>query len=263
MEKKNTILDREKLSSDYIHSKQNFGKVIAGYQKLKPPVWNRNIFYGVIGISSIVLVLSVVNLSSSSSNDDQELTNKVKMATTSNDFNQPSESSPDKKLVMAVLENDLSNKKVEKKKIHSTIPKIEKNKTSDDLIEVIEPESIEDKVHGDQPLQRYKNSNNLLPNLSGVFTGEISAFEFCSSKGIECANNDYAVVSYVIQFYNGSGRDSEDINVKGSQIPHLICEKLFIKNLNNSINFTNIKAEHRVTGVVISLSSMSLKPTIK
>ena len=80
---------------------------------------------------------------------------------------------------------------------------------------------------------------------------------------MECANNNYAVISFIIQFYEGGGRDSEDVIVKGNQIPFSICEKLFSSNLNNSVSFTNIKAEHRVTGKVISLSSMSVKPTIK
>ena len=262
MEKTNTILDREKLSSDYIHSKQNFGKVIAGYQKLKPPVWKRNIFYGVVGISSIVLVLSVVNLSSSSTNDDQELTNNVKIATTSNKTIDSPENTPEKKLIMAVHEDDKSIIADVHEVKKSNSEEIDKKKTIAEVTETIGDEPVIEKVQNDPPVLRYKHTNNKLPNLSGVYTGEISAFEFCSSKGVECTNTDYAVVSYVIQFYNGGGRDSEDINVKGSQIPNSICEKIFSNNIDNSINFTNIKAEHRVTGAIISLSSMSLKPTL-
>lgn len=263
MEKTNTILDREKLSSDYIHSKQNFGKVIAGYQKLKPPVWKKNIFYGTIGVAAIALVVSVVNLSSSSSsiNDDQKLTNNIEIASVSSNSNKLPEDISEKELVLAVLDNNSTNDVVIEEKSLASIPKVEKNTSVNSTIETVEEESIIEEKKYAINAPRYKHINNL-PNLSGVFTGEISVFEFCSSKGIECNNNDYAVVSYVIQYYSGGGRDSEDMDVKGNQIPASICEKLFLNNIDNTINFTNIKAEHRVSGQVISLSSMSLKPTI-
>lgn len=49
-------LDRDNPTSDFIHSRQNFKKVLEGYQALKPPIWKNPWFYGPVGFASLALI---------------------------------------------------------------------------------------------------------------------------------------------------------------------------------------------------------------
>jgi len=50
-------LDRDKLNSDYIKSKQDYKKVLNGFEALKPPIWKNPWFYGPVGLTSLAAIL--------------------------------------------------------------------------------------------------------------------------------------------------------------------------------------------------------------
>jgi hypothetical protein len=50
-------LGRDKLKSDYIHSQQDYKKVVDGFQNLKPPIWKNPWFYGPVGLASLAVIL--------------------------------------------------------------------------------------------------------------------------------------------------------------------------------------------------------------
>ncbi|MGJ8661952.1 MAG: hypothetical protein ACSHXL_07935, partial [Bacteroidota bacterium] len=50
-------LDRDKVKSEYIHSKQDYKKVLDGFQALKPPIWKNPWFYGPVGLASLATIL--------------------------------------------------------------------------------------------------------------------------------------------------------------------------------------------------------------
>ena len=70
MEKINTILDRKPINSEYINSKQDFNKVMNGFQKLKPPVYKQSWFYGALGLAAVAIVFTAVSLTLS--DDDKK-----------------------------------------------------------------------------------------------------------------------------------------------------------------------------------------------
>jgi hypothetical protein len=52
-------LDRKPLESSFINSKQDFDKVIKGYQAMKPPIWKNPWFYGPAGLASLAIILTL------------------------------------------------------------------------------------------------------------------------------------------------------------------------------------------------------------
>lgn len=52
-------VDRPQIKSEDIASKQNFNKVLDGYQKLKPPIFKNPWFYGAIGVASIAILFTI------------------------------------------------------------------------------------------------------------------------------------------------------------------------------------------------------------
>ncbi len=52
-------VDRPQIKSEDIASKQNFNKVLNGYQKLKPPIFKNPWFYGAIGVASIAILFTI------------------------------------------------------------------------------------------------------------------------------------------------------------------------------------------------------------
>jgi hypothetical protein len=57
-------LDRDKLNSDYIQTRQDYQKVLDGFQKLKPPIWKNPWFYGPVGLASLAVILVITFQSS-------------------------------------------------------------------------------------------------------------------------------------------------------------------------------------------------------
>jgi hypothetical protein len=52
-------LDRDKLNSDYINSKQDYKRIMDGFEKLKPPIWKNPWFYGPVGLASLAVILVI------------------------------------------------------------------------------------------------------------------------------------------------------------------------------------------------------------
>jgi len=52
-------VDRPKIKTEDIVSKQDFGKVLNGYNKMKTPIFKNPWFYGVIGVATVAVLLTV------------------------------------------------------------------------------------------------------------------------------------------------------------------------------------------------------------
>ena len=59
MKKIKVNLDRPHLSSEKIDSKQDFDKVLSGSEKLKIPIWKKIWFYGPIGVSTVLFLITI------------------------------------------------------------------------------------------------------------------------------------------------------------------------------------------------------------
>lgn len=260
MEKKTAILNREKLSSNYINSKQDFGKVLSGHQKLKPPLWKKPLFYGSIGVASLALILTVVNISSSPVRTDEISTKQNKILTAN--FSSPSntlkstEGSLNSELLAVALENESSESETLKEVIlPKSIQKIEKTPEiiADEVVASVQKEEVSTEI-----VPVINRESISFPRLAGVFTGDITIDDFCSKRGIECVDNSYGVTSYTIEYFNG--RTTVTSDVKGYKIPSSVCELIHDSSIGNQVFITNIKAENRTTGNRISLNSMNLNP---
>lgn len=259
MEKNITILDREKLSSNYINSKQDFGKVLSGHQKIKPPLWKKPVFFGTIGIASVALVLSVVNISSLPSSTDEISPNQNEILAAN--FSKPlhSNSEMNRNNSNTELVAVVSEEKTEEIVVATRVETEKSTEKETEIITVIEDDTpLVVEVSPSEEVETLKRKSISFPSISGVFNGDISVSDLCSKKGIECVDNSYGVTSYSIEYFNG--RETVIADVRGYKIPASVCETINSNSAYNQIFITNIKAEHRATGRKITLNSLSLNP---
>ncbi len=74
MKKLKINVDRPQIKSEDISSRQNFDKVLDGYQKLKPPIFKNPWFYGAIGVASLAILLTVGAINSKTATDENKIT---------------------------------------------------------------------------------------------------------------------------------------------------------------------------------------------
>ena len=67
-------VDRPQIKSEDIASKQNFNKVLNGYQKLKPPIFKNPWFYGAIGVASIAILFTIGSINLNSDKHENNIT---------------------------------------------------------------------------------------------------------------------------------------------------------------------------------------------
>lgn len=83
-------LDRKPLDSSFIQSRQDFDKVLKGYQALKPPLWKNPWFYGPVGLASLAVALTLTFQNNFFANGD----NSTLSASIQNDDKQELEDTP-------------------------------------------------------------------------------------------------------------------------------------------------------------------------
>ena len=74
MKKLKINVDRPQIKSEDIASRQNFDKVLDGYQKLKPPIYKNPWFYGAIGVASLAILLTIGSLNSKTDTNENKIT---------------------------------------------------------------------------------------------------------------------------------------------------------------------------------------------
>lgn len=253
MDKIKTVLDRNPIASETIRSKQDFEKVLAGYKMLKPTVWKSTWFYGTAGLATIAIVVaavlynpedqtSVKNKVPVAQNEKMNVVDNIVLSTTSINNTQPTVNERFESSNVAPKMNVRPSNRVEK----TIVPVAEKTDIpfTEDVQEIKPPAAAK--------------KPNMLPNIAGYFDGEIPINEFCNQNGI-LVNDDLAVISFTIQYYNG--RESIENTIKGNVIPFDVCENVAKTSLNGMVFITQIKAEHRVSGRITTLNSMNLTPT--
>lgn len=246
MEKINTILDRKPLNSEYINSKQDFNKVMDGFQKLKPPVMKSGWFYGTVGLATIALIVTAVSMSSS------DLTEKKNLATTNSENNTSIQQKPtntnSNSIVLAQTETDntIEVQPVEVAQI-DPIPELAPKElpNNERIIVAIEP-TVE-------PAKITK------PHIAGIFNGPISFSNFCDPMGIQ-VNEDVIIVEYTIHYF--SCAQEVTAKIRGSKIPSDVCKELSGCGERIEIDFLHVKGYSKKTGEPIKFDSFTLIPTI-
>lgn len=244
MEKINTILDRKPINSEYINSKQDFNKVLDGFQQLKPPVWNSGWFYGAVGIAAIAVIFTAVSLTSEDIESDTKLASTTTVITA---FNTPEKSVEEK---TEVIDTELAS--IEKVKSNAIVPvyvapnpNVEKPQVLAKVIPVNESVIVAESVEIKKP------------NIAGVFNGLISFEDFCDPLGIQ-VNDKIIITEYTIR-YNSCTQDVT-ARVRGSKIPLGICDELRYCGARTEITFEHIKGYDKKTGDPVKFDAFTVVP---
>lgn len=249
MEKLKTILDRKPVSSDYIKSKQDFGKVIKGVKSLSPPVYKSAWFYGAVGVAAVAITVAAVTLTSPDTPKVDETIRTSQIATnmTPEDSNvallsekqhaekEKPESSPEVKKKIEVKSKP--PKPTEKEPVKQVVEKTTLEKETDETVPELESD---------------------MPHISGISSGPINFKDFCNPLGIQ-VDNGILIYRYTIQ-YRSCARDVT-ATVRGNKIPQSLCDE--IRDCGNpiEISFMNIEGQDR-KGKNILLKDFSVVTTL-
>lgn len=251
MKKTQTIVDRERLGSDYIESKQDFSNVLSQVKQLSTTTWNNPWFYGPIGIAVFAVTVSIVSFNPTIARvadiepRDKEVVNPlITQQNTVKEFDQSIEVVPEE------LKNKTSEVKV--KKIIPTTTSIEEKKEYIDekKFSTVELEKVEPIVSRKVPI------NNKYPHIEGVFTGEISLNDLFAETGIQL-NPRIRVTSFEFNYFKGKSNVVQKI--EGNTIPTDLLDVIELYNLGQMIFITNIKAVDEMSRV-FTLPSLNYKP---
>ena len=232
MEIKRVNLDRKPISSEYIQSKQDFQHVVNAFSKTKIPVWKQPLFYGAIGVASLAAVVTSTVIHFNNNESDGK---KTTLSSTKENIKSDIPSSIQFAAAQTISAQKEANqeKRLEKVQTVST----DKNAETTDLKTFIRPiskaslssnESIED-----------ESFSTLLPNISGVYQGDISYDKLCSSNGIE-VKNGVEVRSFKIQY--ATGNSDKEVVIKDKKLTEVVCKDLEKSGFNQMVFITEIEA---------------------
>jgi hypothetical protein len=240
MEIKKVNLDRKPITSEYIQSKQDFQHVVNAFSKTKIPVWKQPLFYGAIGVASLAAVVTstvihfnnteidgkTITLSSTEKEDKSDVKSTMQLASVvSSPKNQGknSEKSPSEAKRNSIQHQSVS---IETNEFERPISKAS----------LTSQKSIED-----------ESFSTLLPNISGVYHGDISYDKLCSSNGIE-VKNGVEVRSFKIQY--ATGITDKEVLIKDKKLSEVVCKDLEKSGFNQMVFITEIEAfdgERKIT----------------
>lgn len=232
MEIKKVNLDRKPISSEYIQSKQDFQHVVNAFSKTKIPVWKQPLFYGAIGVASLATVVTSAVIHFNNTETDGK-------TITLSSANNERKSEHTSNVQFAAVQSSHMNKeeKIEKGVKKSTGMSDEKQSESPMSIELDRPiskaslaskKSIED-----------ESFSTMLPNISGVYQGDISYDKLCSSNGIE-VKNGVEVRSFKIQY--ATGISDKEVVIRDKKLSEVVCKDLEKSGFNQMVFITEIEA---------------------
>lgn len=257
MDKIKINLDRENLSSEYIHSKQDFKKITNQVQ-LTHSIAKSTWFYGVVGIASLALIIgfSVINSSNSAndknttlktSNTPKESTKKVAVTTTAAFFASSNTTNTEPKV-----------KKGIKASSKQEVVKHEASKQRNEVVEIVPEQNSQKasetkKVVIETPKVIEKKSLNIIPHINGYYAGDVPLSQLCG-KGIEI-NETIEVKSYLL--YYSTLKGDKTIRINGEAFPASICEDIRAFGIDQMIFITEIIGEDEA-GIKHQFTSLNL-----
>lgn len=255
MKKTQTIVDRERLSSDYIESKQDFSNVLSQVKLLSTTSWKSPWFYGPIGIAVLSVTISIVSLNPSAAiaslDERNEKKSKVEPSVVSaiTTKNKPIE------LKEEVVEKDAITEK------ESIIEKSINSKSTPAEIKILThsqevPNEVVDTPTEVLTADKKIPADNRFPYIDGYFTGEIPVESLFDEKGI-LLNENVKVVSFDLNLF--TGRSYAVNQVRGNSIPSEMRSMITNFNIGKTIFITNIKAYDR-DGKYYTLPSINYIP---
>jgi len=253
MDKIKINLDRTKLSSEYIQSKQNFTQ-ITSQALIKSSLFKSAWFYGGAGIASIAGILFIA-LNSQKKNTYEtkitlaknELTTKI---TQISQINSPPKDAGAKGISSKPISQVDSRTELSDNLLAKSSSVLDNEKellqvgTSHAIAQPIEI-AIETK-HSTIP------KKNRLPNISGFYSGELPLEKLCS-KGIE-VNEEVQILSFKIQYATVKG--DKFLTIQGAHIPSKICKDISELGIDQMIFLTEILGKNE-TGKIMNFTPMN------
>jgi len=262
-------INREKLSSEYIESKQDF-KMLSSQVHINTSYFNRTWFYGATGLAGVTLCVTFAFTNSKTSINDSKNTlekTQTKSASLLPNLKKIKESSHlsylknqqgdlEKKNKVSVTENyktnynssKVSNSKCFKEETSSRV------KQTESFIFIKEEKNINpivsQKVNA-QNLERAKKIN-FLPSINGTFNGEIELSKIRNQPLI--VSSSFDITSFEI-FYS-SNRGDKSQKVEGNTIPADILNEIEATGIDQMIFITGIQAldEHNEKATLTSMN---------
>jgi hypothetical protein len=249
MEKIKTIVDRERLGSDYIESRQNFGKVLNEVNQLKPPVWKSAWFYGPVGMSVLAVVVSITafdppsSLAMKNSEDNPDYKELIAHVKSESKTTSKTAITYDNTSTLKELQEEVSDPS-------SPIKNKPVNTISNET--VAKPNVTEEHTEEVKEDEKFIYKGNF-PHINGVFNGDITLNQLLNGDGIT-SNPNLTIKEFSISYFDGN--DIVSSNVQGNKIPFEIGSKIKAFNIGEMIYITNIKAQH-LNGALVSMSSLN------
>lgn len=259
MKRTKTTLDREPMNSETIRQRQDFDYILKEATAAKVPIWKSIWFFGPVGIAMVTMVVSAVRI-----NPKNELNDKI--TTLSQITLSLDNKNESRTFVVQNSDEELTETKSNSNKENVTSE--EKETISPSTPPIIEPDPVlitEDKVEvpkskmpapTPEPVIE-KKTVKTMPSIAGIFNGRLSVAQMCSEGIIHC-NNGYEIISYDIQYDNGTGSTVD--RVSSNAIPGYICTNLKRYNVGSPVFITKIVAQN-AKGERKQLMSMYLEPT--
>lgn len=267
MEKIKVVLDRKKVSSEEIASRQDLNSVLKG-ASTNVPIWKSGWFYGSVGLASVAIVAITATWNQSANVDTtnervltasltdsnvitavHEAIHKPETAVLVAADNEKEEAELDEKKAPAVKK--VTEKKVAKQAEESEDKVVEEMEVSTPVSET----SVTPKAN--PSIAKVNGVVNKMPNIAGIYYGPIAIEKLCSNNRIT-SSPDIEITSFKINYNTMDGDVVK--SVSGDIIPEDICSQLKRWNLNSTVFITEIRGVS-THGEVLMLSSMSLIPT--
>lgn len=239
-------VDRKVPDSDYIQSKQDFKEVLNRVAAAKTSIWHSTWFYGTVGLASIAILTAVTFLIPDNTNTyGINVTPEKNQITTTQKHEVPAEvktagafSRTDVEVAQIQSPRDVQKYLGNAKK--QTTPEVKPKKVvksaEQTLEETAQPEKVVTAPATQKVVQEVKHTRPGMPNISGVFNGELGFHRLC--EGTVEVNENVTVSSFLIQYSSRFGDRSQQI--EGNKITPEVCREIEELGIDQMIFVTNI-----------------------
>lgn len=209
--------NRPKLSSSEIEKRQDFNSVLNQIKTVKPYLFKKILFYGAIGLTSIAGIF-ILNSTTLKTSTKKTYGTKI----TLNKTLISKKSQQNHKAVNPMVLRNIPSRKVTASIFHETEIFEQKTETTSEM-------KVERKT--------YQQTNSLLPKISGVEYGAISADQFLNAKKVEIASST-KIVSFKINYFKISNFIEKEII--GDELPNELKNEILTYHNQLPVSITNI-----------------------
>lgn len=251
MDKIKINLDREKLSSEYIHSKQDF-KQVQSQVSMQTSMFKSTWFYGTVGIASVAtfVIITFSNSNPNTNDSNSTLSKKITLDKKQETLAERRSANVFLASMNPVSAPALMVSATNTKKVPALSPKEEEISVAKVEEEVPLPIIVK-KQEVEKPSVPVKE--NYMPRINGVYNGEIAQSKMCGA-GID-VNPSVHVLNFTIHY--STNRGDKALVVEGNKLPMSVCNEMQQYGIDQMIFITDIVGTDK-NGRLLSFTSMNL-----